>query len=360
MKRIASTQNSNGNPISHMSKAKEQPATDDVVLDVKDLVTSFQTEHGRVRAVDGVSFKITNGKTLGVVGESGCGKSVTALSLMRLLPKPAGRIDAGEIWYRGENLLELPVEQMHEIRGNQISMIFQEPMSALNPVHKIGKQLSEVFELHFPNLSGAEVAEGVIDILDKVGIPAPRQRIKEYPHQLSGGMRQRVVIALALACGPDILIADEPSTALDVTIQAQILDLLQSLQQENNMAIMFITHDLGVIAELCDDVLVMYGGRVVESAPVFELFENPRHPYTRGLLASIPRLTTPRKSRLETIEGMVPALADMPVGCRFQNRCPWVAEICRESPPDVESVAENHSVRCYRWREVEAESGMQT
>ena len=326
--------------------------SNDLILQVNQLVTSFDTEIGRVKAVDGVSFEVKKGKTLGIVGESGCGKSVTSLSIMRLLPKPAGRIESGEIRFGGIDLATLPADEMREIRGNKISMIFQEPMTALNPVHRIGKQLSEIYYLHFPGMSDAEIREASINILHTVGIPAPEQRMNEYPHQLSGGMRQRVMIAMALACSPEILIADEPTTALDVTIQAQILTLMKSLQAETGMAIIFITHDLGVIAETCDDVVVMYAGTIVERASVIDLFESPRHPYTRGLLASIPRLDLVPKQLLTVIEGMVPDLQDIPEGCRFQNRCQFVEDRCRNTPPPEEKVTDHHGVNCYRWREI--------
>ncbi len=329
-----------------------EQSLDDPILEVRDLVTSFATERGLARAVDGVSFSLRKGQTLGIVGESGCGKSVTALSIMRLLPKPAGRIEGGSIRYREHEITALPAETLHRIRGKQISMVFQEPMSALNPVHKIGWQLAEVYQLHYRDLGKQEIRERSVELLRKVGIPAPERRINEYPHHMSGGMRQRVVIALALACEPEILIADEPTTALDVTIQAQILDLIKSLQTDNGMSVILITHDLGVIAQVSDDVLVMYGGRIVENAPVRELFANPRHPYTRGLIDSIPRLDSPGKSKLKTIDGTVPSLFEMPAGCRFQNRCPYVREQCQRVPPDMERVTATHMVRCYRWREL--------
>lgn len=322
------------------------------ILKVDKLVTSFDTEYGVLRAVDGVSFEVKKGKTLGIVGESGCGKSVTSLSIMRLLPKPSGRIESGEVLFDGMNIAELPPEEMRSIRGKRISMIFQEPMTALNPVHRVGKQLQEVYRLHFPEMSADETIQASIQQLQKVGIPEPELRINEYPHQQSGGMRQRVMIAMALACGPEILIADEPTTALDVTIQAQILDLMQELQKESDMSIILITHDLGVIAETCDDVVVMYAGHIVESAPVHNLFKSPSHPYTKGLMQAIPRLASPGKQQLNTIEGMVPDLKDLPVGCRFQNRCPFATDVCSKSPPPVEQIEENHTVACFNWQEV--------
>ena len=300
------------------------PATDsnDIVIDVRDLVTTFDTDAGVLTAVDGVSFSVRRGRTLGIVGESGCGKSVTALSIMRLLPQPMGRIAGGEVLFDGRNLATLPPEEMRHIRGGRIGMIFQEPMTALNPVQTIGRQLSEIFLLHLTS-DRRKALEMSIEMLRKVGIPSPEIRVGEYPHQLSGGMRQRVVIAMALACKPAVVIADEPTTALDVTIQAQILELMHALQEEMGMAIILITHDLGVIADMCDDVVVMYGGRIAEAGPVDDIFAAPAHPYSRGLLNSIPRLTTPRKSKLNVIDGMVPSLAELPVGCRFQNRCPF-------------------------------------
>jgi len=320
---------------------------EDIILKVRNLVTAFDTERGRIRAVDDVGFEVRKGRTLGIVGESGCGKSVTALSIMRLLPKPSGIIEAGKILLQDQSLTELPPEKMHDIRGNRISMIFQEPMTALNPVHSIGKQLREIFKLHFADMRDQEIDRESIKMLEKVGIPDPEERLNEYPHQISGGMRQRVMIAMALATKPDILIADEPTTALDVTIQAQILSLIQDLQKETGMSVIFITHDLGVIAEVCDDVAVMYAGKVAETATALELFKCPKHPYTKGLLTSIPRLETERKSRLSIIEGMVPGLDELPKGCRFENRCPEVMDICRTEHPPVTRVEENHFVSCY-------------
>ncbi len=322
-------------------------SNDETILQISHLVTAFDTEEGRIRAVDDVSFGVKKGRTLGLVGESGCGKSVTALSVMRLLPKPTGIIESGRIFFNGADLTQLPADKMHEIRGKRLSMIFQEPMTSLNPVHKIGKQLGEVFGLHFSDLSGDEIRQQSLELLQKVGIPEPEQRMEEYPHQISGGMRQRVMIALALACKPDILIADEPTTALDVTIQAQILDLIQKLQSETGMAVLVITHDLGVIAETCEDVVVMYAGKVAETAAAIELFKNPKHPYTQGLLDSIPRLETPRKTKLKIIKGMVPSLYELPSGCRFRNRCPHVMALCETEPPPLIEVGQNHFAACY-------------
>ena len=324
----------------------------DTILEVQDLVTTFDTDAGRLTAVDGVSFTVQRGRTLGIVGESGCGKSVTALSIMRLLPQPMGRIAGGKILFDGKDLVTLPPDDMHRIRGGRIGMVFQEPMTALNPVHTIGRQLSEVFLLHRTK-DKAEAWRRGTDMLRKVGIPAPDVRMGEYPHQLSGGMRQRVVIAMALACEPAVVIADEPTTALDVTIQAQILELMQSLQRDMGLAIVLITHDLGVIAETCNDVVVMYAGRVAESGPVAEIFNRPSHPYTRGLLDSIPRLEQTRKTKLNVIEGMVPSLKDLPAGCRFQNRCPFRIDRCATAPA-LETVAPGHEAACHRWRELPA------
>ncbi|XOV90772.1 MAG: ABC transporter ATP-binding protein [Pseudomonadota bacterium] len=321
------------------------------LLEVTNLVTEFDTDEGRVRAVDDVSFQVLPGETLGIVGESGCGKSVTALSIMRLLPQPMGQIVSGHVRLKGRDLVTLPIQEMEKVRGNDIGMVFQEPMTALNPVHTIGRQITEVINLH-RKVTSAEAVRDAIEILDRVGIPSPDVRMGEYPHQLSGGMRQRVVIAMALACKPALLIADEPTTALDVTIQAQILELIKELQRDMGMSVMLITHDLGVIAETCDHVVVMYAGKVAETGSVFQLFDTPRHPYTRGLLASIPRLDTVSKSRLAIIEGMVPGLLDLPAGCRFENRCPHRVDACTLSVPAIEAVENEHFVSCFRWREL--------
>ncbi|MDA9951122.1 ABC transporter ATP-binding protein [Oligoflexaceae bacterium] len=316
------------------------------ILEIRDLVTAFTTERGVVRAISGVDLDVQAGKTLGIVGESGCGKSVTALSIMRLLPKPAGFIESGSILFKGMDLATLPPAEMLKVRGNRIAMIFQEPMTALNPVYKIGRQITEVMSLHRSELSAEQMRKEAVEVLAAVGIPAPDQRIDEYPHQLSGGMRQRVMIAMALACKPDVLIADEPTTALDVTIQAQILELMRDLQKEYGMSIIFITHDLGVVAETCHDVAVMYAGRIVERGSAEDLFAHPAHPYTRGLLASIPKPDTPRKSRLPTIEGMVPSLFELPEGCRFQGRCDFVQDKCRKTQPQFSEV-NGHQARCF-------------
>jgi oligopeptide/dipeptide ABC transporter ATP-binding protein len=316
-------------------------------LIVDQLITAFETETGRVRAVDRVSFTLKAGTILGLVGESGCGKSVTALSIMRLLPRPAGVIESGAVRLNGTDLLQLSPEAMQRIRGARIGMIFQEPMTALNPVHRLGRQITEVLELHRPDIPANRRLAEATALLAHVGIPDARERLSDYPHQISGGMRQRVMIAMALAGRPDILIADEPTTALDVTIQAQILQLILDLQKETGMAVLFITHALGVIAQICQEVAVMYAGQVVEFAPMAELFANPRHPYTQGLLASIPRLTSAPKSRLPIIRGTVPSLLQLPEGCRFQNRCPQVMERCRRSSPVPVAFSEDHWARCF-------------
>jgi oligopeptide/dipeptide ABC transporter ATP-binding protein len=290
-----------------------------ILLEVDKLITSFDTERGMLRAVDQVSFSIPQGKTVGIVGESGCGKSVTAMSIVRLLPQPSGKVLGGEIRFKGEDLLHASDKRMRQVRGGEIGVIFQEPMSALNPVHRIGRQVAEVFRIH-KNMSKKDAWDAATEMLALLRIPAPEKRMMDYPHHLSGGMRQRVVIAIALACRPSLLIADEPTTALDVTVQAQILDLLENLQSDIGMSVMLITHDLGVIAETCDEVVVMYAGRVVESAPVEELFGNPMHAYTQALLRSIPTLETPPKSVLPTIPGTVAGLGEHTHGCRFCQR----------------------------------------
>jgi oligopeptide/dipeptide ABC transporter ATP-binding protein len=322
------------------------------LLEVRGLKVRFDGEAGPVRVVRGVGFEVERGRTLGVVGESGSGKSVTSLAVLRLLPRPSGVIEGGEVLLEGRDLTRLTPKEMSRIRGARISMIFQEPMTALNPVQTVRQQLGESYELHRPEMSREQVDEASLNMLKEVGIPDPVKRLGEYPHQLSGGMRQRVMIAIALACRPDLLIADEPTTALDVTIQAQILKLIKRLQKEHGMAVIFITHDLGVIAELCDDVAVMYAGQVVERASARDLFRAPKHPYTQGLLASIPRLETKRKTKLTTIEGMVPDFADLPPGCAFQNRCPLAADVCRAEPPELVSAGEGRLTRCVRWEEL--------
>jgi len=328
-----------------------------MILNIKNLIISFETENGRVMAVDGVSFKLKQGTTLGIVGESGCGKSVTALSIMGLLPKPSGKIESGVIEFRGRDIVPLmgrtsmksTSDDMQKIRGRQISMIFQEPMTALNPVHKIGKQMNEVYHLHFSEMKKQDMDRASIEMLRQVGIATPEKLMHQYPHQLSGGMRQRVMIAMALSSKPDILIADEPTTALDVTVQAQILDMINELKKKLSMSVILITHDLGVIAENCDDAVVMYGGRIAEKAGVFELFKNPLHPYTQGLLKSIPTLTRSPKTILPAIKGMVPSLENMPSGCRFSNRCDYVMDICKTVSPDEIELIEGHFVACHKF-----------
>ena len=317
------------------------------LLAVDHLVTSFRTERGVVRAVDGVSFAVGRGQTLGLVGESGCGKSVTSLSILRLIQSPPGRIEPGSrIAFEGRNLLDLADADMRRVRGNRISMIFQEPMTSLNPVFTIGDQIAEVFRIHRGASRRAALVEAEA-MLKLVRIPAPEQRLYEYPHQLSGGMRQRVMIAMALACRPALLIADEPTTALDVTIQAQILGLMNDLKRELDMAMLLITHDLGVVAEVCDQVAVMYAGKVVEEGPVEAIFRDARHPYTAGLLRSIPQLGR-KAARLPTIEGSVPSLANLPQGCRFQSRCPKAHDRCRAAePPLVSTGSGSHRAACW-------------
>jgi peptide/nickel transport system ATP-binding protein len=324
----------------------------EAVLKVENLSCGFHTEGGYQRVVDQVSFAVAPGETLGLVGESGCGKTVSALAIMGLLPRPSGVLEGGRILLSGHDLAQFSPQQMRDVRGRRIAMIFQEPMTALNPVHTVGRQVLEALKLYEPRADQATLRKRAIELLEQVGIPAPAQRLNEYPHQLSGGMRQRVMIAMAISGNPQLLIADEPSTALDVTVQAQILELLRRLQREHGMGMLFITHDLGVVAELCDDVLVMYAGRVAEHAPVGELFANPRHPYTRGLIASVPLPDTPAKTVLPAIEGVVPAFKDMPPGCRFANRCRFANELTRTSVPPLDQVGPDHYVACHRWREL--------
>ncbi len=326
------------------------------VLEVKGLVTAFRMEDGEwLRAVDGVSFRVPKGKTVGIVGESGCGKSVSAMSIVQLLPKPMGHILEGEVLFKGKDLRQASLERMHEVRGGEIGVIFQEPMTALNPVHRIGKQISESLILH-RGLSKRDALKESIELLDKVGIPSPERRVMDYPHQLSGGMRQRVVIAIALACKPDLLIADEPTTALDVTVQSQILELMEDMQNEMGMSTILITHDLGVIAGHCDEVVVMYAGRVVERAPVKDLYAAPRHAYTKGLINAIPTLETPRKSKLNTIEGQVAAIKDLVTGCRFCQRMERTGDTLNQRAPWVE-ISKDHWVEaCPRCVELESEA----
>ncbi len=327
-----------------MAEAESRPEN---ILEIRDLVTAFHTDEGVLRAVDGVSFEVKRGGILGVVGESGCGKSVTSLTAMRLIPMPPGKIERGEVLFDGIDLTKLPEKKMRKMRGNRISMIFQEPMTALNPVYTVGRQITETILLH-QDVTKEEARKSAIEMLTLVGIPAPDKRIDAYPHELSGGMRQRVMIAMALACKPELLIADEPTTALDVTIQAQIMDLLKRLQQEMGMSIVLITHDLGVVAEFVDEIVVMYAGKIVERAPVVDLFESPRHPYTIGLLRSVPSYgDNATRTRLPTIEGVVPDLRQLPKGCRFRDRCEWAVAHCAEEEPPLESFAGRRSVACF-------------
>ena len=321
------------------------------LIEVRGLKTYFYTEDGVVRAVDGVDYVIEQEKTLGVVGESGCGKSVTALSIMGLVQIPPGKIEEGEIlFHRDSKVMDLTKfdpkgREMRSIRGNEIAMIFQEPMTSLNPVYTIGNQIMEAIVLH-QKLDKAKAKQRAIEMLREVGIPLPEQRVDEYPHQLSGGMRQRAMIAMALSCNPSLLIADEPTTALDVTIQAQVLELMNELRREFHAAIQFITHDLGVIAGMADDVVVMYLGRIVEGSTVDEVFHNPKHPYTQGLMNSIPSLAS-RKDRLEPIKGVVPDPFEVPPGCGFEPRCPHAMEICKTRMPDLKEVAPGHDAACW-------------
>ncbi len=317
------------------------------LLQVKDLRTSFFTPEGEVRAIDGVSFEIGEGKTLGLVGESGCGKSVTSLSIMRLIPSPPGKIVGGEIFYRGRDLLRLNNEEMRRIRGNEIPMIFQEPMTSLNPVFTVGNQIGEAIKLH-QGLGKRETRQKTIDMLRLVKIADPESRVDSYPHQLSGGMRQRVMIAMALSCNPSLLIADEPTTALDVTIQAQILELIKELQQKiGGMALLLITHDLGVVSEQADNVAIMYAGKIVERSSTRAIFNHPFHPYTVGLLNSLPGIGGLKKKRLDAIPGMVPSPLNLPSGCRFRDRCPRAQELCAQTEPPLEEKEPGHTAACH-------------
>ncbi len=314
------------------------------LLEVNNLQTHFFTDAGQLPSVDGVSFTIDSGETLGVVGESGCGKSVTAMSILRLIPQPPGRIVGGEILFKGRDLAHMPIEDLRKVRGNEISVIFQEPMTSLNPVYTVGDQIMEAILLH-QEVEEDEARELALEMLKATGIPAAETRIDEYPHQMSGGMKQRVMIAMALCCQPDLLIADEPTTALDVTIQAQILELLKELQEQRGMGILLITHDLGVVAETCDRVVVLYAGRVAETATTIDLFDRPTHPYTAGLLQSLPDRATAGE-RLYTIDGMVPSPLNFPTGCRFRSRCPRATEQCSEKPPKID-LGNGHHVWCH-------------
>jgi len=326
------------------------------LLVVRDLETQFHTDRGVARAVDRVSFSLDAGRTLAVVGESGCGKSVTALSILGLVPQPPGRIAGGEIWLEGVNLLKLSERELRDLRGNRVSMIFQEPMTSLNPVLRVGDQISEVVRAH-RKVSKGEARARAVEMLQLVGIPSPETRVSDYPHQMSGGMRQRVMIAMALALSPRLLIADEPTTALDVTIQAQILELIDDLREKTGTAVLLITHDLGVVAETAHDVVVMYAGRVVEEAPVDALFSQPLQPYTRGLMGSVPRDEAgpgngeggpgAARGRLQAIPGLVPSLLALPLGCKFHNRCPHAFDRCRAEEPPLATPTGGHPVRCW-------------
>jgi len=321
----------------------------EIILKIKNLKTFFYTYDGVAKAVDGISYWLSAGEPLGIVGESGCGKSVSALSILRLIPDPPGRIVDGQIYFKGTNLLELSYDRMREIRGNRISMIFQEPMTSLNPVFTVGHQIAEAFRLH-QGLTRKEALDKSIEALRLVNIPSPEKCVGQYPHKLSGGMRQRAMIAMALGCNPEILIADEPTTALDVTIQAQIIDLMLQLKEELGMAIILITHDLGIIAETVKRVIVMYAGKIVEEAPTRTIFKAPLHPYSQGLLQSMPRLGDKvrlGRVRLEEIPGIVPSLYELPAGCRFSTRCRHTMEICRKEEPELEEIEEGHFCRCW-------------
>jgi len=329
-------------------------STNSVLLSIRNLEVAFFTDEGQLHAVDRVTFDINQGKTLALVGESGCGKSVTALSILRLIPDPPGRIVGGEILFRSRNILKLSEKRMRTIRGNEIAMIFQEPMTSLNPVYTVGDQIVEAIELH-QKKKGSAAWGHAVEMLRLVGIAEPEQRAHEYPHQMSGGMRQRVMIAMALSCDPALLIADEPTTALDVTIQAQILDLMKQLQQRNNMSILLITHDLAVVAENADDVVVMYASHIMEKADVNTIFDRPVHPYTQGLLRSLPRLDSP-KDRLQVIPGSVPDPLHFPTGCKFHPRCPYCQadkdELCRTKEPPLEQIEPGHWSACWKTKEI--------
>ena len=316
------------------------------ILDVRGLKTQFFTQDGVVSAVSGISCTVDESETVGIVGESGCGKSVGVLSVMRLIPQPPGKITAGQVLFGGRDLLKVSEDEMRQVRGNKISMVFQDPMTSLNPVLTISRQMTEGMELHL-GLDHQQARARAIELLDMVNIPKAKDRIDDYPHQFSGGMRQRVMIAMGLSCNPQLLIADEPTTALDVTIQAQILDLVRDLKQQIGMAIIWITHDLGIVAGLADKVLVMYAGYIIESAPVKDVYADPRHPYTLGLLGSIPRLDAEKKAKLTPIEGLPPDLIDPPPGCPFAPRCRFAIEKCLEQNPPLETVGLNHQTACW-------------
>ncbi|MDW9646122.1 ATP-binding cassette domain-containing protein [Sinorhizobium medicae] len=329
----------------------QKTTRNDVLLDVRDLETHFYGEDSVTRALSGISFQVKKGETLGIVGESGCGKSVTALSILRLLPKLAARTVGGEVRFHGRDLLELSDREMRKVRGDQIAMIFQEPMTSLNPVYTIGSQITEAVQIHTKASRSAAMAKAE-EMLRLVRIADPERRVNNYPHEMSGGMRQRAMIAMALACSPELLIADEPTTALDVTIQAQILRLIVDLKSRTGTAVMFITHDLGVVAETCQRVIVMYAGRIIEQANVIDLFARPAHPYTQGLMRSVPDPRRGRQSRLPEIPGIVPNLREPIVGCSFAPRCPYAIDICREKAPIFRDVGSNHAAACWRAEEV--------
>ena len=326
--------------------ATEVATERDVVLKVDDLRTYFTTRWGTVKAVDGISFDLRRGETLGIVGESGSGKSVTMLSLMRLIPVPPGRIVSGSIELDGDDLLQLSDSEMNKVRGRKIALIIQDPMTSLNPVFTIGNQVSEAIAIH-QNIPKRSIKEQALSVLRKVNIPAAESRMRDYPHQMSGGMRQRVVGAIGISCQPQVLIADEPTTSLDVTIQAQYLALLKELQRDSNVGLIFITHDFGIVAKMCDRVAVMYAGRIVEQGSVRDIFNHPSHPYTEALLASVPRMEED-VDRLYSIEGQPPTLHDLPAGCPFADRCQYVMDRCREEYPDRVTVSENHQASCWR------------
>ena len=317
------------------------------LLEVKNLRTHFYTFEGVVKAVDGVSYDLEEGETLGLVGESGCGKSVSAMSLMRLIPDPPGKIVEGEILFEGQDVLQLSMDEMRHIRGAKMSMVFQEPMTSLNPVLNLEKQLGETLQLH-KGMTKQEARQESVELLARVGIPDPERRVRQYPHQFSGGMRQRVMIAMALSCNPRVIIADEPTTALDVTIQAQILELMKGLTQEFGVAMIVITHNLGVVARYADRMNIMYAGKIIERGESAEIYSNPRHPYTVGLLKSVPRLDLPRRTRLDPIEGQPPDLIAVPKGCAFRARCKWAVDKCATDDPGLETVAEGHYSACWR------------
>ncbi|PIE97778.1 MAG: peptide ABC transporter ATP-binding protein [Treponema sp.] len=324
------------------------------LLKIEDLSVAFKTGPGEpLEVLDKVELTLETGKTLSLVGESGCGKSVTASSVMRILPQPYGMITNGRILFEGKNILDLPIEEMYKKRGSEIAMIFQEPMTALNPVHIVEKQIGEVLELHRADIKKIEREPHILKVLKDVEMPSPEQRMKNYPFQLSGGMRQRVMIAMALAGRPKLLIADEPTTALDVTVQAQILSLIKDLQAKTNMAVLYITHDMGVVADVSDKVAVMYAGQIVETADVVTIFKNPRHPYTRGLIASMPKMDSEPKTHLPYIKGAVPSPRLYPATCRFAERCSYATEYCRTNRPELEEIEPGHTIRCFRHKELE-------